>query len=266
MPVLFGLTLANVSMPDAVRALAAVLDHPGARCVTGVFVNAHAARLASEDTTYRGTLARADVRLIDGTGVRLALLMRGERLRANLVGTDLVPALLRAPARRARRCFLFGGTEAINAAAAAHLARAYPNWSVAGRHHGFIDADDQGVVDAINASGADLVLVGLGNPLQERWMDRHAATLSATLCLGVGGLFHHWAGDLRRASPLVRAAGLEWLQLCLQQRARTRRYAYDIPVFLGRALRAAVADRASANGASIDRGRQEGLGLDMRLA
>ena len=243
---LFGLPLDDLSMAHAVDALAASLDALHAPCRTAVFVNAHAARMASEDAGFHAALRRADWRLADGIGVRLAVLLRGTRLAANLVGTDLVPALLARLEPARPRCFLFGGTEATNRAAAAHLARRWPGAVVAGRHHGYVaPAEEAALVRRINASGAALVLVGMGNPLQEEWMDRNRAALEARLCLGVGGLFRHWSGELVRASPLTRAIGLEWLQLSRQNPARFGRYASDLPRFAARALRDAAADRAA---------------------
>ena len=239
---LFGLCLQNLSMPDAVGRLARAMA--ASEPSTVFFVNTHAARLATDRPGYRRTLARADLLLVDGMGIRIAAGLRGHRLRANLVGTDLVPALLRAGGTHERSCFLFGGTEAINARAAAHLARIAPDWRIAGRQHGYLEADAHAaLVETINASGATLLLVGLGNPLQEQWLDRHADRLRTPLRLAVGGLFHHWAGDLDRAPAWVRRAGFEWLQLCVQQPRRTARYAVDIPLFLVRALLATPADR-----------------------
>ncbi len=239
---LFGLPLQNLTMDQAVERLSRILStSTGPTPATGYFVNAHAARLAGNRPEFRRVLHRAGFLFVDGTGVRIAALLRGRRLRANLVGTDLVPALLAA---NAGRCFLLGGSEAINQAAAAHLARCYPHWTVAGRQHGYLDAAGEArAVDAINASGADLLLVGMGNPLQEEWIDRHAAQLRTRLALGVGGLFHHWAGDLTRAPGWVRRLGCEWLQLCLQKPRRAARYARDIPAFLWRALWTASSDR-----------------------
>ncbi len=242
---LFGLSLQNLSMKQAVDTLAAILASQAPRPAAGYFVNAHAARLAAGRPGYRRVLRRADLLFVDGIGIRIAAALRGRTVRANLVGTDLVPSLLGRPG--GGRCFLLGGSETINRAAASHLARAYPHWQVVGRQHGYLDEDGHAsAVDAINASGAELLLVGMGNPLQEEWIDRHAPALRCRLCLGVGGLFHHWAGDLKRAPAWVRRAGLEWVQLCLQKPERLGRYAIDIPLFLAHALRTLPADRRAA--------------------
>ena len=245
---LFGLPLQNLAFDEAIDRLRHSLERgPSSPPCLTYFVNAHTARLAAASHAYAQLLARADLLLIDGIGVRIAAAMRRARVRANLAGTDLVPALLR---RASGSCFLLGGSEPINAAAAARLAARFEGWRVAGRHHGYLHrADDRRVVGAINDSGADLLLVGMGNPLQEEWLDRNAAALRVPLCIAVGGLFHYWAGDLHRASALSRCIGLEWAALCLQRPGRARRYASDIPVFLGLAVLAAGADRRRRPGA-----------------
>jgi N-acetylglucosaminyldiphosphoundecaprenol N-acetyl-beta-D-mannosaminyltransferase len=74
----------------------------------------------------------------------------------------------------------------------------------------------------------------MGNPLQEQWIDRHLDQLRVPLCLGTGGLFDHWAGNLRRAPRWVRRLGYEWVQLLMQQPHKWRRYLLGNPAFLWR--------------------------------
>jgi N-acetylglucosaminyldiphosphoundecaprenol N-acetyl-beta-D-mannosaminyltransferase len=79
-----------------------------------------------------------------------------------------------------------------------------------------------------------LLLVGMGNPLQEQWIDRNLTRLHVPLCMGTGGLFDHWAGNIKRAPRWVRRLGCEWLQLLLQQPHKWRRYLLGNPAFLYR--------------------------------
>ena len=74
----------------------------------------------------------------------------------------------------------------------------------------------------------------MGNPLQEQWIDRNLNRLDAGVAIGVGGLFDHLAGNLRRAPLWVRAAGCEWVQILLQQPHKWRRYILGNPRFLYR--------------------------------
>ena len=77
----------------------------------------------------------------------------------------------------------------------------------------------------------------MGNPLQEQWIHDHRAALRVPVSIGVGGLFDHWGGNLRRAPLWVRRLGFEWLQILLQQPGRKwRRYLLGNPKFLARAF------------------------------
>jgi N-acetylglucosaminyldiphosphoundecaprenol N-acetyl-beta-D-mannosaminyltransferase len=79
-----------------------------------------------------------------------------------------------------------------------------------------------------------LLLVGMGNPGQERWIATHRAQLQVPVCIGVGGLFTYWSGHLDRAPAWVRGIGFEWLHLLIRQPEKGRRYLLGNPLFLGR--------------------------------
>jgi len=197
-------------------------------------VNAHTLNLASESQTYREILNSGHVVFADGTGARWAARLRGVRLKANLVGTDLVPAFFRTTSGRGYRYFLLGANHETIHRAAETSRRMFPGWQLAGFHHGYVQ-DEIGaakVIDEINAAYPHVLLVGMGNPLQEQWIHRHRASLQVPVSIGVGGLFDHWGGNLQRAPVWVRRHGLEWTQLLLQQPHKSRRYLLGIPKFL----------------------------------
>jgi N-acetylglucosaminyldiphosphoundecaprenol N-acetyl-beta-D-mannosaminyltransferase len=83
----------------------------------------------------------------------------------------------------------------------------------------------------------------MGNPLQELFLFRNRNALRVPLCIGVGGIFHQWAGDLARAPDWVRAWGMEWVQILVQQPEKWRRYLLGNPAFLARAIRSIPRDR-----------------------
>lgn len=243
------LNLLGVHMTDATRAEAvALLDRwmhaPDGRARLVFIANAHTLNVASEDPGYRAILNAADVVFGDGTGVRLAARLRGVRLKDNLVGTDLLPLFFGATLRCRHRVFLLGGRPGTAARAAERLGRDFPGLQVAGHHHGFVAprrAAD--VIAEINRATPDLLLVAMGNPRQERWLHEHRAALDVPVSIGVGGLFDHWAGDLRRAPRWVRRLGSEWVQILLQQPHKWRRYLLGNPRFIVRALRDSAAAR-----------------------
>jgi N-acetylglucosaminyldiphosphoundecaprenol N-acetyl-beta-D-mannosaminyltransferase len=97
---------------------------------------------------------------------------------------------------------------------------------MAGWRHGYFPRRDSGLVaEEIRASGAEVLLVGLGAPEQELWLDRHLAATGARVGLAVGGLFDYYAGRLPRAPLAWRRRGLEWVwRLALEPRRLWRRY------------------------------------------
>src|SRR5215470_3646003 len=145
-----GVRLLDVSREDAVRLLEDWMRAPDTRTRTAFIANAHTLNLAWEDAAYRSVLNAADVVFGDGTGVRWAARLKGVRLRDNLVGTDLLPALFRATGRVGLRCFLLGGAAGTAEKAAARVAREFPGVEVVGHHAGYLDADgSRCVVEAI---------------------------------------------------------------------------------------------------------------------
>jgi N-acetylglucosaminyldiphosphoundecaprenol N-acetyl-beta-D-mannosaminyltransferase len=134
--------------------------------------------------------------------------------------------------------------------------RRFDGWKLAGHHHGYVhDGGSEAVIDEINAANVDLLLVGMGNPLQERWIHRHQSQLKVPLVVGVGGLFDYWAGSLARAPNWVRKLGSEWIHLLVRQPHKWRRYLLGNPKFLYRMTRALkddlarMAERGHAGGA-----------------
>ncbi len=217
---------------------AVIADHLlSQRKASVFFINAHCANIRAKDRQYRATLARADFLLPDGIGVELAAKMRGHHLTANLNGTDLVPVLLRRAATQGLSVFLLGGTPGTAQRAADRLAHLIPGLRVAGTRDGFGQAQDEAAcVHAINACDADIVLVALGVPRQELWIDRNGKQLNAKLVLGVGALFDFLAGNVSRAPAAVRRVKLEWAwRLAMEPRRLAKRYVLGNFTFMARA-------------------------------
>lgn len=233
---LFGLDLVAAGRADVARALVA---HARRRETTTIqFINAHCVNVLAADAGYRAALDRADALLPDGSGLSLAAKLAGVTLGDNLNGTDLFPELCREAAMQGVSIFLLGGKPGIAAAAAATMAARYPQLKVAGTRDGYWNkADEARVIDEINATGAGIVLVGMGVPLQETWLDRVRSQLTVPVAMGVGGLFDYYSGSIPRAPKAIRAAGCEWVwRLAQEPRRLFTRYVLGNPLFVARAM------------------------------
>ncbi len=110
---------------------------------------------------------------------------------------------------------------------------------IAGAHHGYIDspADTQAAIDEINASGASILLVGMGVPVQDLWIARNFDALRTPVVVAVGGLFDFFSGNVSRAPTLLRSIGCEWIWRLLQEPGRLwSRYLIGNVAFILRAL------------------------------
>ncbi|WP_411028166.1 sugar transferase [Shimia sp. FJ5] len=173
----------------------------------------------------------------DGIGVELAARMQGEQIAENLNGTDFTPRLLRQAAEWGLSVFLLGGKPGTARAASARLCLDIPGLQVAGTRDGYGDvARPLDVIEEINASGADIVLVAMGVPRQELWIDAHRQLIDAPLVLGVGALFDFLAGNVRRAPHWLRKRRMEWVwRLAMEPRRMAKRYLVGNATFLMRA-------------------------------
>jgi N-acetylglucosaminyldiphosphoundecaprenol N-acetyl-beta-D-mannosaminyltransferase len=107
---------------------------------------------------------------------------------------------------------------------------------VAGTHHGYFNAEDEDhLIQAINASGAKILIVAFGAPRQELWLNRHHGELQIPVRVGVGGLLDFYSGRMPRAPQWMREIGLEWAFRLSREPGRLwRRYVIGNPLFLYR--------------------------------
>ena len=208
------------------------------RCI--FFVNAHTLNMTETDGEYRDVVNSADHVLGDGTGVRWASKINGMPVKDNVNGTDLIPEFFRDSAEHRHRYYLLGADVPTIRRAAAAACENFPDSRQVGYHHGYVKNAEASarVVAEINAASPDVLLVGMGNPLQEQWINAHRHELKVPLIIGVGGLFDFWAGNFSRAPRWLRKLGHEWIwRLCKQPLGKGRRYLLGNPLFLYRVLR-----------------------------
>ncbi|MGD0655938.1 MAG: WecB/TagA/CpsF family glycosyltransferase [Thermoguttaceae bacterium] len=237
---ILGVRILNVTKQRAVELLENLIRNRDDRARSVFFVNAHTLNLAASDPHYRAILNSGDLVFGDGTGVRWAAKLQGIRLLDNLQGTDFTPLLLQSTADRGYSYFMLGGNEQTIKPAAEYAQKTFPGWILSGFHHGYLKTMEMSlsVIETINAARPDLLLVGMGNPIQERWICQFQSRIEVPVCIGIGGLFDFWAGNVNRAPQWLRGLGHEWIwRLYQQPRDKMRRYLVGNPLFLARIIR-----------------------------
>lgn len=236
-----GRSILGVAVHDLTQeqAIALVLGRVDARIYSPVaFLNAHNANLAHTDDDFASVMRHFTV-LSDGIGLDLAgLLLKGRAFRANLNGTDFVPALLSA-ADRPLKVGLFGAKPGVAEKAADAFSHMDPrhNYRVVG--NGFIDdVEVLAMLDSLKKWRPDILLVALGVPRQEKWIAANLGSAHCTVPMAVGALFDLTSGAVPRAPGWVRTLRVEWIHRLLQEPGRLwRRYLIGNPLFLWRVLR-----------------------------
>ena len=172
----------------------------------------------------------ADLVLPDGVGVIYGARILGTPLKAKLPGIDFIQALMADMAAEGKRVYLLGSKPGVAQTAAERLKASYPGLVIAGTHDGYFK-DDAPVIEAVNAAQPDLLLVCLGAPKQELWMQRNQAALQVGLMAGLGGSLDVFAGNAKRAPKAFQRLGLEWLYRLLKEPKRIGRM-MKLPKFL----------------------------------
>ncbi|MFS8048856.1 WecB/TagA/CpsF family glycosyltransferase [Rhizobium sp. BR 314] len=229
---IFDLPVCDLDWEDALTFVNELASLPVGQTSIS-FVNAHNMLVMLRDGSYREVLERNLV-LPDGVGLDIASrVAHGEPFPANLNGTDFVPALLTFM-ERPKRIGLLGGRRSVVENAAERLRQHAPWHEFTVISDGFFDAQKSNAVTAeISRQKIDILIVGMGTPLQEKWVDEHVGPQHARLVLTVGALFDFVSGTVPRAPALVRALRSEWLfRLALEPNRLWRRYMLGVPLFL----------------------------------
>lgn len=186
--------------------------------------NAEMVMMAQRDTELAKALQDAALVVPDGAGVVWAARYQGYEMPERVAGYDLVQRLLSESAIKGYNVFLFGGAPGIAERAGRIMKSKCPGLRIVGICDGFFsEADEDEIIEKIKSSQADILLVALGVPKQEKWLSKHIHDLNVPVSIGVGGTFDVMAGAVKRAPLWMQRANLEWLFRLMSQPQRAIR-------------------------------------------
>lgn len=226
---IMGVPVDNVTMDKAVDRVISFLSEDK---VHSVFTpNAEIMMAAQRDANLKSILMTADLLVADGAGVVLASKILGRNLPERVAGFDLINRVFSLSRKKKFKLFLFGGKPEVAEQAGQKITSLYPGVEIAGCRNGYFSKENEHeIINQINSSGADILLVALGAPKQETWIHEHKSLLTTRVCIGVGGSLDVFAGTAKRAPVFFQKNGLEWLYRLYKEPWRYKRM-LDLPRF-----------------------------------
>ena len=172
----------------------------------------------------------------DGMAVVWLLRLLGMKHVSRVYGPDLLLAACQHSTKVHWKHFFYGGAPNIAELLAQRLAQRFPGLKIVGVYsppfRPLTMEEDKAIVETINASGADIVWVGISSPKQEIWMSQHLGRLNAPVMVGVGAAFDFLSGNKKQAPRWIQRSGFEWLfRFASEPRRLWRRYA-QYPLFV----------------------------------
>jgi len=236
---LFGVEIDLLNMNETVTTIFEWFAEPVAECKFVVTPNVDHIVKVQTDAGLQAAYKQAALVVTDGKPVVWAANLLGVDIPGTVPGSDLVPAIFDYAQANEKpiKVFLLGAMPGVADRAKATIHQQWPLVQVVGTlspDFGFDKRDNESkaICETINASGAELLVLGLGAPKQELWITAYASQIKAKAALCVGATIDFLAGEKPRAPMWMRKFGLEWLHRMLSEPKRlAKRYLVDAIVF-----------------------------------
>lgn len=242
---LLGLEFERTGMAPVVARLLRWCREPRASHIV-VTANASHLCMMRRDAELRRACQAADMVVADGMSVVWALRLLGRPVSERIAGIDLMTQLLEAGSAASAKVYFLGARPEVVQTVAERCRARYPGLVVVGARDGYFGAADHAaIVEAIRASGADMLFVGMPTPFKDVFCQTHRERLQVPVVIGVGGSFDVLAGVIARAPKAAQAMGLEWAwRLMMEPRKLWKRYLTTNSEFIWLVLREYVRGRS----------------------
>lgn len=210
-------------------------------------LNAHAFDIAFKDEDFKKIINEGDIVFCDGFGVKIAAKILGLSIGERMTPPDWIDRLCETLKQHNRSVFLLGDEKGIAERCAAKLVEKTPGIQIAGTHHGFFEKsgpENIEVIKTVNDAKPDVLLVGFGMPLQEKWIYNNSKELDAPVIIAVGAMFRWMAGEEKRAPKIFSDNGFEGVWRLFSQPGKVwKRYIIEFPLFIFKAIRESIKNK-----------------------
>jgi N-acetylglucosaminyldiphosphoundecaprenol N-acetyl-beta-D-mannosaminyltransferase len=225
---ILGVHVSAINMTQALETIESWItnQNPHYVCVT----SAHGVLECQRDPGLRQIFNHSGMTTPDGMSLVWLLRLHGHRQASRVYGPEIMLSVCRLSLERGWRHFFYGAAPGVAAELAKRLATQFPGLQIAGTYsppyHPLAAEEDREVIDRINASGGDIIWVGISTPKQEQWMAEHIGKLTAPVLIGVGAAFDFLSGRKKQAPRWMQRSGLEWFfRLATEPQRLWKRYA-----------------------------------------
>ncbi|NLX75891.1 MAG: WecB/TagA/CpsF family glycosyltransferase [Clostridiaceae bacterium] len=227
-----GVRIHNVTMNEAVQLIQGWIEEDDSVPRAVYTPNSEIIMQAQRNVEFKNILNTADLLVPDGAGVVLASRILKTPLKEKVSGIDLVKNLFRVFSGKNVSFYILGGQPGVAEMAAVNIIAEYKKIKIAGYDHGYFKPDEEdAVIERINSAEPDIVLVGMGAPKQELWINSNRYRIKCKVLIGVGGSIDVFAGRVTLTPEFIRKAGFEWLHRLIREPRRIKRMV-DLPRFM----------------------------------
>ena len=204
------------------------------------YVNVHSINLAYSIDWLKKYLQNSILTYCDGHGVRVGAALLGRKMNRRIVFTDWIYDVCTIAIQTGIGVYLLGAEESVLEKAKNNLLKSYPSLIISGSHHGYFTSQETpGIVHLVNSSGAEILIVGMGMPRQEKWIQEQFTVLKPRLVFNAGSCFDYVAGTKNRCPSWLGKIGFEWIYRLMQDPGRLwKRYLIGNPLFIFRIIKA----------------------------
>lgn len=238
---ILGVNVTNISLEELLDYIKCAIQANSKSIISNI--NVHAVNLAYIDADFRNCINKSDLVFCDGFGVKIAVKIITGVTLYRYTPPDWFDLLVEQCVQRGDTLFFLGTKTNIIEKVAELQKEKFPRIKIVGTHHGYFDkspgsVENNDVVARINCVHPDILVVGFGMPLQEKWISENFNILETKVIIPVGAYFDYAANATPRAPRWMTDHGLEWLgRLIIEPKRLWKRYLIGNPLFFWRVFR-----------------------------
>lgn len=236
-----GVNITNLTSSDLNHHIKMSCDNKRKELILNV--NVHAMNIAHKQKWFKDLLNSAYINFCDGEGVRIGAKILGKNIVEKITYNRWIWDLADYSNKNRLSWYTVGSEQQVMEKAIAVLSKQFPGLEIVGHHHGFLSnkQTEQKLLLDIQKKKPNILILGMGMPLQEKWIQHNFEKLAFNVVLTGGATFEYIAGTAKMTPDIFYKLKLEWFYRFLQEPKRLfRRYFIGNVQFMLRIIRERV--------------------------